>query len=201
MTKYNKVKKDFNLYKELFLSTLSISAFTVGGGYVIVPLMKERFVDNLAWIDEEEMLDMIAIAQSTPGAIAVNTSMILGYKIGGIFGAFCTILATMLPPLIIISIISLFYTYFKDNKIIISILKGMQIGVVALIADVVINMSKTVYKKLSYFGLYTMLSMFIFSFILKINLIYIIFISAILGILRAYYISRKIKKLKESTRL
>lgn len=81
---------------KLFVSTLYLSAFTFGGGYVIVTLMKEKFVDELHWMEEDEMLDLIAIAQSAPGAIAVNGAIVVGYKLAGLLGALVAIVATML---------------------------------------------------------------------------------------------------------
>ncbi|MEG2550561.1 MAG: chromate transporter, partial [Erysipelotrichaceae bacterium] len=81
------MKKDFNFYFKLFRATFSLSAFTFGGGYVIVPLMRRKFVDDYHWIDEKEMIDMVAIAQSAPGAMAVNTSILVGYRLAKIKGA------------------------------------------------------------------------------------------------------------------
>ena len=101
-------KKIWKMLLQLFVSTFYISAFTFGGGYVIIPLMKKKFVDELHWIDDEEMLNMAAIAQSSPGAVAVNASILVGYRVAGVVGAAISILGTVLPPLIIISVISLF---------------------------------------------------------------------------------------------
>ena len=81
------MKKGLKTYITLFLSTLQISAFTFGGGFVIIPMLKRKFVDKLQWIDNDEMLDLVAIAQSTPGAIAVNASVLIGYRVAGISGA------------------------------------------------------------------------------------------------------------------
>ena len=100
---------------KLFWSTLYLSAFTFGGGYVIVSLMKKKFVDELGWIDEEEMLDLVAIAQSTPGAIAVNGAIVVGYKLEGIIGVIAAITGTIIPPFVIISVISFFYELFASN--------------------------------------------------------------------------------------
>ena len=95
-------------YKKLFFSTFKLSACTFGGGFVIIPLMRKKFVEELGWIQEDEMMDLAAIAQSSPGAIAVNASILVGYHVAGIPGAMLTVLGTVLPPLIIISIISMF---------------------------------------------------------------------------------------------
>lgn len=129
-------KKQKVLWK-LFLSTLYLSAFTFGGGYVIITLMKDKFVDKYHWIEENEMLDLIAIAQSAPGAIAVNGAIVVGYKLAGLAGVLTAIFGTVLPPFLIISAISVFYQMFRDNFIISELLDGMQAGVGAVIASVV----------------------------------------------------------------
>ena len=103
------------ILKKLFLSTLYLSAFTFGGGYVIVTLMKTKFVNQYHWIDEEEMLDLVAIAQSSPGAIAVNGAIVVGYKLGGIPGMLLSVLGAIIPPMVILSLISLFYDAFCSN--------------------------------------------------------------------------------------
>ena len=109
------MERNFTLYRKLFTSTFYLSAFTFGGGYVIVPLMRKEFVEKLKWIDEKEMMDMVAIAQSSPGALAVNASVIIGYRCGGILGALITVFGTILPPLIILSVISYFYEAFAGR--------------------------------------------------------------------------------------
>lgn len=94
--------------KKLFFSTLYISAFTFGGGFVIVTFMKKKFVDELHWIDEPEMLDLIALSQSAPGAIAVNASILVGWRMAGFFGMAAAVLGTIIPPMTILTIISFF---------------------------------------------------------------------------------------------
>ena len=108
-------KKKSEVLKKLFLSTLYLSTFTFGGGYVIVTLMKDKFVDQLHWIDEEEMLDLIAIAQSSPGAVAVNGAIVVGYKLGGLPGVLVATLGAIIPPMVILSLVSLFYQAFRTN--------------------------------------------------------------------------------------
>ena len=116
--KRKKMKKNLKFYLTLFWSTFSLSAFTVGGGYVIVPLMRKKFVEELEWIDEEEMLNLVAISQSAPGPIAVNAAIMVGYRIAGVPGVFVSIFGTVLPPLIIITVIAQFYAAFKENRIV-----------------------------------------------------------------------------------
>jgi len=106
------MKKNLKFYFKLFSSTFYLSAFTFGGGYVIVPLMRKKFVEQYHWIEDKEMLDLIAIAQSSPGPIAVNGAILVGYRLAGVVGSVITIIGTVLPPLITLSIISLAYTAF-----------------------------------------------------------------------------------------
>ena len=131
-----------NKYLTLFVSTFQLSACTFGGGFVIIPLMRKKFVEELGWIEEQEMMDLTAIAQSSPGAIAVNASILVGYHVAGIPGALLTVLGTVLPPLIIISVISFFYQQFRDNGIVNMAMTGMLAGVAVVICDVVIHMAK-----------------------------------------------------------
>ena len=119
----------------LFLTTLYISAFTFGGGFVIVTFMKHKFVDELHWIDEQEMLDFTALAQSCPGAIAVNAAILVGWNVYGFAGMIVATLGTILPPMIILSVVSFFYAIFSTNVWVAVVLKGMQAGVAAVILD------------------------------------------------------------------
>lgn len=188
-----KIIKSIKTYKTLFLSTFYLSSFTFGGGFVIIPLMKKRFVDNLNWIEEEEMLNLTAIAQSSPGPVAVNASIIIGYKIAGLLGAFVSILGTVLPPLIIISIISLFYTIFKDNIVVNAVLDGMQAGVAAVIADVTIDMACGVVKEKKIINNIVMIAAFIATYFLNINVIYIILVCGVIGAMSSYISKKKLK--------
>lgn len=179
------------IYLKLFTSTFYLSAFTFGGGFVIIPLMQKKFVDDLKWIDEEEMLNLAAIAQSSPGAVAVNASILLGYNVAGKIGAIVSILGTVMPPLIILSIISMFYTIFRDNVIVNYVLKGMQAGVAAVITDVVINLGSNVVKTKSIISMLVMIGAFIATFVLKINVMYIILVCGIIGALKVLYYEKK----------
>ena len=182
-------------YLRLFTSTFYISAFTFGGGYVIVPLLQKKFVDGLGWVEEEEMLNMIAIAQSSPGAIAINTCILLGYKVAGKLGAVITVTATTLPPLITITVISFFYAEFRDNEVVAAVLRGMQAGVAAVIADVVIGMGEKVAKGRDAINLATMVAAFAATFFLKVNVIIVILSCAALGGVR-YALSRRFPSLR-----
>lgn len=170
---------------ELFLSTFRISASTFGGGFVIVPMLKKRFVEELKWLEEDEVLDLIAIAQSSPGPIAVNASTLIGYKVLGFKGALMAILGTALPPLIIISIISLFYKAFRDSKYVSLLMTGMLCGVAAVLSDVVINLIKGVYKRKSVLAIIILLSSFVALRFLGVNILLVILCTALIGVIKA----------------
>lgn len=176
----NTVSKSQILLK-LFVSTLYISAFTFGGGFVIITLMKKKFVDELHWIEEEEMLDLTAIAQSSPGAIAVNAAILVGYRIAGGIGMLVAILGTIIPPMVILSTISVFYTAFRDNQIVALVLAGMQAGVAAVIMEVVYTLGKNVLKEKSILAVLIMVGAFVAVRFLGINIIYVILTAGVIG--------------------
>lgn len=170
---------------QIFKSTLYLSAFTFGGGYVILTLMKDTFVDKLKWIDKDQMLDMTAIAQSAPGAVAINASIVVGYETGGIPGMFVAILGTAIPPLVIISVISMFYEAFIANHYIASFLKGMQAAIAALIFKVSYDMAKDLLKEKSIFVPVIMVIAFVLGYFLKVNIVYIIGGLILLGLVNS----------------
>ncbi len=178
----------------LFFSVFKLSACTFGGGFVIVPLMRKRFVNELEWIDEQEMLDMTAIAQSSPGAIAVNAAILIGYRVAGVAGALISVLGTVIPPLTIISVISLFYKVFRDNEIVNLVMSGMLCGVAAVIFDVVIDMIKTIARKKRILPFLVLCGSFIGTRYLKINIIIIIFVCGVIGAVDTIIQSRREKR-------
>ncbi len=185
------MKKDAKFYGKLFGSTFTLSAFTFGGGYVIVPLMRQKFVEKYHWIEEEEIMDLTAIAQSAPGPIAVNASILIGYRLAGVFGALLTMLGTVLPPLIIISVISLFYQIFRDSTAVSAVMRGMQAGVAAVITDVVISMGIKVAKTKSVISILVMAGAFFASWFLNVNVAIIVIVCGVIGALRVVYSHKK----------
>ena len=161
-------------YWQLFISTFKLSACTFGGGFVIVPLMKKKFSDELHWIEEKEILDLTAIAQSSPGPIAVNAAALIGHRLGGLPGALISILAAILPPLIIISVIASAYAAFRDNAIVGACLKGMQSGVAAVIADVVAGLGSKIVRSRSLFQICLMIAAFLATWVFGVNVALII---------------------------
>ena len=168
-------------YSRLFISTFIISAFTVGGGFVLIPLMKAKYVDEYGWMKENESLDLVSIAQSAPGAVAVNASIIMGYRLGGILGTFTALLATVLPPLITLTVVSYCYDAFATNPYVRMFLKGMQCGVTAILLDVVLGLLVKQIKKKLALPLLIMAGTFIASYFLKIDIMHIILVDAVIG--------------------
>lgn len=183
----SELKDEKKVLLKLFITMLYISAFTFGGGFVIITFMKRKFVDELHWIDEKEMLDLTALAQSSPGAIAVNASILVGWRVSGFFGMIVAVIATIIPPLTILSIISFFYAAFATNIYVALVLKGMQAGVAAVILDVVVGLGNNVLKTKSVIHLLIMVIAFIATFFFGINVVYIILCSALIGIVLAMY--------------
>lgn len=177
-----KVENPRPMLWQLFKSTFLLSAFTFGGGFVIVSLMKKKFVEELKWFGEEEMLDITAISQSSPGPIPINASVIIGYRMYGIIGSLVAVLGTAIPPMVIISVISVFYTQFRENPIIAIALQVMRAGVAAVILDVVINLASHVFKakKALYIGL--MIVAFICTYFFDISAMIVILCCLGIGI-------------------
>ena len=171
-----------HILRSLFFSTLYLSAFTFGGGYVIVTLMKKKFVDEYHWIDEPEMLDLIAIAQSSPGAIAVNGAIVIGYKLAGLLGVLTAVLATVIPPFFILSVISACYTAFRSLTVISWMLKGMQAGVGAVIVDVVFEMASGIAKQKQFAAVVLMIVAFIANCCFQVSAVVIVLCCLILGL-------------------
>ncbi len=185
------MEKESKTLWKLFLSTLYISAFTFGGGFVIITFMKRKFVDELHWIDETEMLDLAALAQSTPGAIAVNAAIMVGWRVGGFPGMLTAVLGTILPPMVILSVISFIYAEFAANPFVAGALKGMQAGVAAVIFDVVCDLGAKVFrlKKPSY--LIVMAVAFAATWLFHVNVVLIILGAAVFGIVSEILTHRK----------
>ena len=178
---------------KLFISTLYLSAFTFGGGYVIVTLMKKKFVDQYHWIEENEMLDLVAIAQSSPGAIAVNGAIVVGYKLAGMVGAVTAIIATIIPPFLIISLISVFYNAFRNSFLISQLLEGMQAGVGAVIASVVYEMAAGVVSGKNPVSILIMAGAFAATCFFGVNVVYVVLACGLIGVVRTI-IERKGEK-------
>jgi chromate transporter len=168
-------------YLEMFISFFKIGAFTIGGGYAMVPLIEKEVVENKKWIEKEEFIDMLALAQSSPGPIAVNTAVFVGYKKAGFLGSLFTTFGAVLPSFLIILLIASFFVDIKDSPLVERVFKGIRPAVVALIVASVIKFGKNakINRKTIIIPL---IVVFIVAY-LKITAVLVIIAAAIGGIL------------------
>ncbi len=179
----------------LFLNFLKIGAFTFGGGYAMIPMMRETVL-KYNWLTDAEMINFIAISESTPGPFAVNMATFIGTQLAGIPGAFLATLGVVLPSFLIILVVAKFYLAFKENRYVEGCMQGLRPTVVALIASAIISVGVTVFfpngitfDVFGSFEFYSCLFISLFSFVLlkkKVTPIAVIVISAVLGIVSGY---------------
>lgn len=168
-----------NLYFQLFIIFFKIGAFTIGGGYAMIPLIQNEIVTKRKWIAQEEFVDLLAIAQSSPGVFAVNISIFIGYKLKGVKGSFVTTLGSILPSFTIILLIAIFFQAFKDNIYVEKVFKGIRPAVVALIAAPTIAMAKS--AKINKYTIWIPIVSALLIWLLGVSPIWIIIIAGTLG--------------------
>lgn len=162
---------------------LQLSAFTFGGGYVIVTLMRSKFVNKLHWLTEDEMLDYTAIAQAAPGAVAVNASILVGNRLGGAAGVFVAVLGTVLPPFAILSVLSYGYAVVQNNQVVQWVLQGMQAGVAAVVADVTVSLVLPYLRDKKYRSLFVILLTFILVAFFEVNIVFVLLGAFVIALL------------------
>ncbi|QAT41579.1 chromate transporter [Clostridium sp. JN-9] len=177
---------------EILLIFIKIGTFTIGGGYAMIPLIEKEVVDKKKWIDKDDFVDMLALAQSSPGPIAVNVSVFVGYKVAGIPGSIFAVLGAILTAFLILLIVAMYFIGIKDNPIVERIFKGIRPAVVALIAAPVIRMGKN--AKINRKTIFIPIATVILVGFLKVNPIYVIIVSALCGILYGIIKKRRIVK-------
>lgn len=156
-------------------------------------LLKKKFVDELHWVEEEEMLDLVAIAQSSPGAIAVNGAIVIGYRLAGIPGVLVSVLGAVLPPFVILTLISFFYRAFQESFVVQAMLSGMKSGVSAVILSVVYDMMRGIAKERDPLLWLVLLGSFFANYVLGVNVIYIILFVILLGLGQTLWQERRSK--------
>ncbi len=190
------MKPDFKKLWALFRSLFMLSCCAFGGGYVVISLMKKKFVEDLQWLAEDEMLDITAITQSCPGPLLVNAAVAIGYRVCGGLGVAAAIVAAITPPMVIISVISLFYTQFRTNPYIATALQVMRAGVAAVIVDVVWNLAKKVCATRRILYISMMISGFIATALVGISGMLVIFVCLGIGIMDLLLFLRKERRAK-----
>ena len=188
-------KKRKNIFWELFITFFKIGAFTFGGGYAMIPLIQEETVTKKKWISDEDILDVVAIAESTPGPISLNTSTFVGDRTAGFFGAFCAPLGVGVPSFGIIVGISFVLRQFENLEIVKYAFWGIRAGVLALIIKGLISMYKSCPKNV--FSYIIMAAAFVAVAFFNINVIYMTIICAVAGIIYSIAVGNTVKnKLK-----
>lgn len=174
------------IYRELFKTFFKIGVVTFGGGYAMIPLIEADVVDKNKWVDKEEFLNLIAIAQSCPGVFAVNISTFIGYKLKKTPGAVCTTLGAALPSFLIILLIAMFFHQFQDNKIVAAMFRGIRPAVVALIAVPTFNLAKNAHITLS--NCWIPIAGALLIWLLDVNPIYVIIAAGLGGFIYGKFI-------------
>ena len=176
----------------LFITTFTIS-MTANSGYAILSVMKNIFVEKYKWFNEEEMSNYIALAQSAPGPIAVNASMIIGYQVAGLLGSLVAVFACILPPLIIMSIVTYCYQMIVNNEYVKVFMKGMQAGVVAMIIDVLISLFNNLDHKQKYFNYVIIILSFLYIRFTKLSVFYLVILCIIASLIKVFLIKKKVE--------
>lgn len=174
---------------QMFISFFKIGAFTFGGGYAMIPLIEEEVVNNKKWIAKEEFVDIVVISQSFPGALAVNTSIFIGYKINGILGAVMALLGTVIPSFIIILLIASVFMQFRNNYYVEQVFKGINGAVPVLVLIAILSISKSVEK--SYLNFVIVIIALILLQVLNVNPVVVIILSGAFGVM---YYREKVEK-------
>ena len=175
-----------NIYWDSFKTFFKIGICTLGGGYAMIPLIEEEVVNKKQWVSKDEMLDLIAIAQSCPGVFAINIATFIGYKLRKTKGAIATTVGTALPSFLIILAIAIFFSQFKENKVVAAIFRGIRPAVVALIAVPTFRLGQR--ANLNKFTIWIPVVCALAIWALGVSPIYIIIIAGLAGYLYGMYI-------------
>lgn len=179
-----------NKYLKLFTTFFKIGLFTFGGGYAMISLIHKESVEKNNWISDEDMNNIVVIAESTPGPIAINASTFIGYKTGKIFGSIFATLGVTLPSLIIITLISMFLSYFKSTNVITYAFEGIRAAIIILMLEAIFKLSKPLEKNAFFYSL--LLISFILNFFFNVNAILLIITGIIIGIIKELLNKKKV---------
>lgn len=170
-----------DMYTNLFRIFLKIGFFTLGGGYAMIPQIEAEIVDRHQWMDRKEFLDLIAVAQTCPGALAVNMSVFVGYKLRRLPGAIVSTLGVALPSFAIILLIAMFFSKFKDNEVVVSVFNGIRPAVVALICTPVFSMARA--ARITWTNCWIPVASALLIYLFGVNPIYILVAAGMCGYL------------------
>jgi len=176
----------------LFATFFKIGAFTFGGGYAMIPLIQREAVENRKWVTDDDILEIVAIAESTPGPIAINAATFVGYKVCGFFGAMCATLGVVLPSFVIISLIANVLSYFEQAEVVKYAFGGVRAGVLALIVKAMVSMYKKSPK--GALGYCVMIGAFVAVAVLKVNVLVTIICCAVAGLIASLAAERRMRR-------
>ena len=185
---------DLTKARQLFGTFSKIGAFTFGGGYAMIPLIQREVTERRRWLEDRDILDIVAIAESTPGPIAINTATFVGYQVCGTPGAFCATLGVVLPSFLFILLVARFYAAFRSSAIVSGAMGGLRPAVIGMIGAAVVSVGQTVFlpeglAAVTAYPLVCSLTIFVLMAVLtykKLHPIVIILLSALLGIVTGY---------------
>ena len=177
----------------LFINTFTVS-MTANSGYAIIAVFRNRFVEKYHWFTKEEMDDYIALAQSCPGPVACSSSMIIGYQSAGFIGALAAVFGVVLPPFLMMILVTFFYTFISTNKLVRIFITGMQAGVCAMLLDVVLGMFEGVIKMNNYFYYFMVLACFLFVRLTKYSIFYLAIICMAIAVVKTLLFKRELDK-------
>lgn len=175
---------------KLFMTFFKIGLFTFGGGYAMISIIYKESVEKNNWISEEDMNNIIVIAESTPGPIAINSATFIGYKVGKFWGAFLSVLGVVLPSFIIITLISIFYEYFRSIAIIQYAFEGIRAAIVILMVEALIKLAKPLKKNAIFYSL--IISSLILNYFFGVSAFFLILIAVVIGIFRELFFDKKV---------
>ncbi|MFR9534382.1 MAG: chromate transporter [Rikenellaceae bacterium] len=174
--------------RDLFSTFLKIGIFTFGGGYAMIPLIEREVIDKRAWVAKKEFMDLLTIAQSAPGPISLNTAVFVGYKSRGYKGALASLIGVVLPSFLILLIVALYFSHIRDNKIVDAAFKGMRPVVIALILAPMVSLVRPMKPLHIALAAVAAAALWYFAF----SPVYLLFTSAVIGVVWAYFTSKKV---------
>lgn len=189
--KKDKAKKTL---PHLFLNSFVLSMFAFGGGSTIIALLQKRYVEELGWIDQEDMMDMLTMAQSAPGATAVNTSILIGYRVLGLKGALVSAVATALPPLLVIALISTVYELVRDNVLAANALRALRACAAAMVTSAALSLCLSLLRKKKPVQILVLAAALAVILIFRPSTVLVILCGLGLGVLHALVTARRARE-------
>ena len=179
-------------YLKLFWTFFKIGLFTFGGGYAMISMIHKESVEKNKWINEEDMNNIIVVAESTPGPIAINSSTFIGYKAGKFLGSLIATIGVILPSLIIIILISIFLDYFENSKIITYAFEGIRASIIILMSEAIFKLAKPLKKNAFFISLFS--TSFILNFFFSVGAITLIISGIIIGLTKELLSKKKVNR-------